>query len=557
LPCELTFDWRDAEVPASTSPYKDDLIAVEFRSPRHTTYLMRAFWDGAHNLRVRFSPTEAGTWTYHVTSSIKRYDDHETTFEVAESALPGFVAVANVRHWWTTNKQPHLWLAASAPFLQIDEAAWESWLDARKHDGFTHVRGTLLTSAATAKPLTNDGEPNFAYFATLDARTLAADSRGFTLDLILADASFLHSGALATWSQRDTLIRYLIARYGGLNVTWQGIEHFEDVTDSRALLKDFGSILQKYDSFQHPRSTDARVSSSPLTADGWMNYLVEASPRPDFGAVEHQFTAEPEIHVISATDPEPFRHELWTATTNGEYPSVSYEALRNEANRKAIRTWLSIISDTRHWEFEPYFDVDGARAVGLEEIGYIAYAERPGIVEINLEKHKYNPRWVNPSNGEETPLKDQRTAIYSRQTPDNSNDWILDCEREGHRENMLRSVRFESIDAPIQEIETDSAKVPFDLTGPPGDSINPAIPTPFAVKLTRTVRATRRMQYIWWGEIVGNSEGPRLLGLGSNGTFRLSDIFPPAASGELAIRIEAINANGKAYEVNRVYRLTP
>jgi hypothetical protein len=195
--------------------------------------------------------------------------------------------------------------------------------------------------------------------------------------------------------------------------------------------------------------------------------------------------------------------------------------------------------------------------VGLEEIGYIAYAEHPGIVEINLEKHKYNPRWVNPATGEEIPLKDQRTAIYSRQTPDNSHDWILDCEREGHRENMLHSVRFESIEAPIQEIETDTAKVPFELTDPPGDSINPRIPTPFGVKLTRTVRATRRMQYVWWGEVVGSGEGPRLLGLGSSGNFRLSDIFPAAASGELAIRIESINANGKAYEIDKVYRLTP
>ncbi len=104
-------------------------------------------------------------------------------------------------------------------------------------------------------------------------------------------------------NRRDALVRYLIARYGGLNITWQGIEHFEDTPGARAMLTDLGSILQKYDTFKHPRSTDARVSSSPLLADGWMNYLIEASPHPEVAAVEHQFTAQPEIHVVTATDP--------------------------------------------------------------------------------------------------------------------------------------------------------------------------------------------------------------------------------------------------------------
>ncbi len=263
------------------------------------------------------------------------------------------------------------------------------------------------------------------------------------------------------WDRTEPLARFLIARYGGLNVTWQGIEHFEDTVGSRAVLKELGSFLQKYDPFQHPRSTDARVSSYPLLGDGWMTYLIEESPHPEVAAVEHQFTQQPEIHVITATDPEGFRHELWNCTTNGEYPSVSYESLRNEANVKAVQTWYRIIADTRHWEFEPYFDVSGARAVGLEEVEYLAYAQTPGIVEITLPKHKYNPVWVNPISGEEIPLKDYRGEVFSRQTPDNSHDWVLQVPREGHKESMARSYYFESVDPPVQEIETDTSKIPI------------------------------------------------------------------------------------------------
>lgn len=557
MPCQLTFEWRDGEIPQTASPYKDGLLNIEFRSPRHTTYLMRAFWNGGHTLGIRFTPTEPGTWTYHVTSSIKRFDDQESTFAVSDSSAPGLVEVANLRHWRTTNKKPHLWLAASAPFLEVDQTAFESWLDARKHDGFTHIRGPLLTQRATIKPLTGNSLPNLAYFQALDDRLLAASSRGFTLDLLLADDSFLRSGAFDNWQQRDLLVRYLVARYGGLNVTWQGIEHFEDVPEGRALLKELGSLLQKYDGFQHPRSTDARVSSFPLLPDGWMNYLIEAVPTPDFGAVQHQFNQQPEIHVINATAPDAFRHELWNCTTNGEYPSVSYESLKNEANSKAVAVWAKVMADTRHWELEPYFDVDGARAVGLEEVEYLAYAQTPGIVEINLPKHKYNPLWLNPITGEEIPLKDYKGEVFSRQTPDNAHDWVLQVPREGHKESMLRSYYFESQDPPVQEVETDSAKVPFEIVDPPGDQINSLVPTPYQIKITRANRASRFMQYVWWGEVVAGGEGARLLGLGSSGNFTIPKELVKQSGSTLNIRLLAINANGKAYELDKVYRLTP
>jgi hypothetical protein len=556
--CELLFEWRDGEIPQTASPYKDELLNVEFRSPRHTTYLMRAFWYGGHILGVRFTPTEPGAWAYHVTSDIKRFDNQESTFTVADNGAPGLVEVANLRHWRTTNKKPHLWLAASAPFLEVDRQAFANWLDARKHDGFTHIRGPLLTLRGAVKPLGSDSQPNLAYFQALDDRLLAASTRGFTLDLLLADESFLGSGTLNDWQQSDLLIRYLVARYGGLNVTWQGIERFEDVPSGRALLKGLNGLLQKYDGFQHPRSTDARASSSPLLADGWMNYLIEAVPTPDFGAVEHQFTQQPEIHVVHATAPDAFRRELWNCTTNGEYPSISYESLQNEANVKAAAVWAKVMADTRHWELEPYFDVDGARAVGLEEVEYLAYAQTPGIVEINLPKHKYNPLWVNPITGEETPLKDYKGEVFSSPTPDNAHDWILQFPREGHKESMARSYYFESQDPPVQEIESDSSKVPFEIVDPTGDQVNSLVPTPYKIKITRANRASRSMQYVWWGEVVAGGEGPRLLGLGPSGNFTIpKDLLKGGSGANLHIRLLAINANGKAYEADKVYRLTP
>lgn len=554
LPCELRFTWTGSELPSDVDTYRDDTINVEFRSPNHKTYLMRAYASDVHTLSVRFSPTEPGAWTYHVTSPIKRYDDQEQSFQVADSGLPGFVSVANLRHWRTTNKQPHLWISATAPPWSMGSTEYESWLDARKKDGFTHIRFIAMTNGRPVKPILNSGKPNSEYFAALDARLLPAAQRGFVLDLILASSDFAGSGPLSDWNTRDPLMRYMVARYGGLNVTWQGIEHFEDVAHARDLLKGMAESLKKYDMIGHPCSTDARNSSSPLVPDHWMDFLIEASPHPELGAVEHQFTTQPEVHVVSSAAPDQFRHEIWNATTNGEYLSIPYQAIENPANAKAIAVWSNVISNTRHWELEPYFDVDGARAVGLNEVEYLAYADKPGVVEITLPKHKYNPVWVNPATGEELEMKDYRGEVFSQQTPGGSKDWVLQVPREGHKEMMLKYYYFESEDPPVQEPEVDPSKAPFAIVDPEGDSIHAIAPPPYSIKLTRANRASRTMQYVWWGEIVAGGEGARLLGIGADGTLQVPQSFQQVGA-MLNVRLLAINANGKAYELDRVYQL--
>jgi hypothetical protein len=561
-PCELTFEMQASEVKPAHGEMDDDLLRVEFRSPGHTTYMMRSFWDGGRTFRVRFTPTEAGEWTYKITSSSKRLDEQEVKFTAAETGEAGLVNVANLRHWRSTNKKPHLWLGAGAPWLDLDQAAFETWLDARKKNGFTHIRGMVLTG----KPFGVDGQPDLAYFRKLDDRLLAVADRSFTADLVIADEAFVRSGGFQDRENVEPYIRYVVARYGGLNVTWQGIEHFDEVAGARDLLKDIGTLLKKYDGFRHPRSSDARDSSSPLLSDGWMNFVMEASPKPELGAVEHQFTEQPSIHVISTADPVGFRHELWNATTNGQYPSVPYEALRNEANAKAVETWYKLMVDARYWEFEPFFDVSGARAVAVDGrtdpyaeidfVEFLTYTDKPGIVEVTLPRHKYNLEWINPATGEETPLKETRAEVFSRETPDKTNDWILYLPREGRKESMARSYYFESHNPPVQEPEADAAKTPFEIVDPPGDVISVRVPVPFKIKLTKNNRATRAVEYVWWGEVVSSGEGARVLSIGASGTLAIPKLLAqPGAL--LNLRLQAINANGKAYELDRVYTLAP
>ncbi len=181
---------------------------------------------------------------------------------------------------------------------------------------------------------------------------------------------------------------------------------------------------------------------------------------------------------------------------------------------------------------------DGARAVGLDEVGYLAYAQNPGIVEITLDKHKYNPVWINPATGEEIPLKDYRGDIFSQQTPENTHDWVLDVAREGHKESMLRSLRFESMTLRCKKLKPTLQRYPLNsLTR--RERIPFQVPVPFRIKITRPNRATRTMQYVWWGEVVAGGEGARLLGVGSFGNFTIPPDLLKQPGSSLNVRLLA------------------
>jgi len=211
----------------------------------------------------------------------------------------------------------------------------------------------------------------------------------------------------------------------------------------------------------------------------------------------------------------------------------------------------------RHWEFEPFFDVDGARAVGLDNVEYLLYAEKPGTVEISFsEKHKYNPRWINPRTGETIDLKDVKQDTYSGTTPEGGGDWILQMPREGRKEGMLKSYKFESVPAPEQEVELKPAAVPFAIAEPSGEEIDSTKPIPYQAKLKRANRATRLMQYMWIGEVVADGEGPRVLAVGASGSFSFPKNLIKTRPALLNLRVNAINANGKAYSSEKTYKIS-
>src|SRR3954466_2906871 len=93
--CELSFELSDQAAARHPEPYKTVELRAEFRSPRHRTLALPAFWDGGRKLVVRFAPTEAGDWNYRLTSNVADLDGKAGTFTAATSPSLGFIHPEN------------------------------------------------------------------------------------------------------------------------------------------------------------------------------------------------------------------------------------------------------------------------------------------------------------------------------------------------------------------------------------------------------------------------------------------------------------------------------
>ncbi|HVP48282.1 MAG TPA: DUF5060 domain-containing protein [Bryobacteraceae bacterium] len=560
-PCEIVFELSQADVAAHANPYQSVELRAEFRSPRHRTFLLPAYWDGGQRMVIRFTPTEPGNWDFRVTSNVESFNGKIGQFSAAESPSPGFVRVANVHHFAYTSgdgNTPHLWMGDTLMRLALtDDTAFRQFVDARAGQKFTHIRGNALGEGDDAvKAFPTPDAPDPGYFRQLDERIRYINQKGITVDLVLAGGANQLRKLFPDWEHRARYIRYLIARYAGMNITWGGVENFEDYEDGRDLVKEIGRLLKNEDPYQHLRSTGTRATSASLLEDGWMDYVTHESAANEVGAIEHQLYPAPFVNMAfagkAAAAPEAFRHRLWNAAMDGDYVCA---AGADDAGAVEMKIFFEFFADNRHWELEPYFDVDGGRATALEDVEYILYVENPaGPVEVLVERHGYDVVWLNPANGETVPLKGVKTERFAGEPPDRSHDWVLHISREGHKQGMLKSYKFESRRILMQEVEV--GKVPFQIVQPAADTISLRSPAAYAVKLTRETHATRSMMYLWTGEIADELQGYRVIGTGGKGAFQIPANMAKHYPAVLHVRLFGMNANGKVYSQDRTYQLT-
>ncbi|MCP5119997.1 MAG: DUF4038 domain-containing protein [bacterium] len=587
-PCDLVYELNDAEAAEHPKPYLTVKLHAEFRSPEARTSLMNAFWDGGRRLVIRFTPIEVGQYVFRPTSNIARLDGKQSQFTATESDSLGFVTTANVRHFAHTTggvkPPPHLWMGdTSYRFAVIDRALFEQMVNTRAEQKFNHIRGLVTGNFPGMENAYLDPDtPDAAYFQELDYRIRYMNERGITADLILAGDENDLANRFSTRRRRQRFIQYLVSRYAPMNVTWQGVQEFEEYKNGRAILKEVMSLVKRLDPYNHPRSTHTTATSAPLLADGWMDYLVYQTSTDDLPAIEREVFPRPQVNAEFGyedsgagkshghhVDTDTFRKRLWRMTMHGVYPTYgntgTYGGRKFEPSAQYLNApgaeqmthWYNFFENTRHWELEPFYEVDGGRCLALTGIEYIVYVENPGPVELITEKKTYKVYWYNPVTGESTKQKKEyKGERFGGQPPTNDHDWVLHLSRDGRKQNMLERWHFESRRVPIQEVELNPKRLPYEIVAPPLGEIKVGQPIKFSAKLTRETRATSRVWLLWTGEVTSGKQGFRVLGTGSEGTFTVPESIAGHLPAMLNLRLFGMNLLGKIYSVNRVFKLT-
>ena len=85
------------------------------------------------------------------------------------------------------------------------------------------------------------------------------NERGITADLILAGGAESLTRVFPTATARRRYAKYVAARYQAFNVTWQGVEFFEDYPDARARLNEIGTAIKEADRYVITRALPGRA----------------------------------------------------------------------------------------------------------------------------------------------------------------------------------------------------------------------------------------------------------------------------------------------------------
>jgi hypothetical protein len=407
-------------------------------------------------------------------------------------------------------------------FLAMPRAEFDALIAAKAKEKFTHLRVTLDAGADLGETA---------------ERVRAINRQGMTADIAFAAIP-------DDWKERERYISDVVARLTAFNITWAGFPEYERVSRGRAILKDAGALLQKLDAYQHPRTTMAETTSAPLAGDGWMNMIGYGTSDANVGGVEHQFYQLPALATGIANT-----HDLWNATMNGQYPAGGSGAY--------MTAWYEFMAGNRYWDLEPFFGIDGARGLALEGVEYIIYVEKPGPVEVAVEHHGYEVAWINPANGERVKQKDYKGERFTGEPPDRSHDWVLHISREGEKAGMLKSYKFEARPVPVQEITLAGEKSSFDISDPVDNEISLSHPPHMVLKIRKETRATRYLLVEWTVEVSADGEGYRVIGTGREGTLKVPASIVNNVPAVLSLHANVVNANGKAYMVDRIFRLVP
>ena len=369
-------------------------------------------------------------------------------------------------------------------------------------------------------------------------------------DLVLAGGANHLAKLFPTRQQRERYVRYLVARYSALNVTWQGVAGIRGVTRTAAnCSRRSGSLLKKLDPYNHPRSTDThghlraagrrRLDELHRPPDGGRPVGCDRAPTPRGALRERRVRrrgqrgrAHPPTggrlpqaalergHERAVPDVRQHRHLRRASSRRTKY--------LDSPGARQMTVWFDFFS--RHAPLgtgavlrrrrRPRAGAGVPVTRKSEGIEYIVYVEKPGPVEIVLQNAQLRRRLVQPDHRRAAQAEGLQGRHGSKiaASATRTHDWVLHVSREGKKRGHAAELQVRVARHPGAGSGAERAAGAVRNRGAVRGHASPwRSPSRFAAKVTRETRATRTMMWLWTGEVSADGQGYRVLGTGPGG----------------------------------------
>lgn len=378
VPLYSPFELRLTTMQQHGNPYLDVNVTSIFTAPSGKEMRLAGFWDGGQIWRVRFAPTERGTWNYRIESNDAELAT-SGTFEAINSNRRGFVRVSKTR-------PSGFEYSDGTPFLLMGDTNWDGMSDGVGFDprfkNYIKLRAAQGFNAYHAMVVNNrydygrnEGGESFVmfdsetrdhnrvnpqFFQWVDRRVAYADSAGMVSILFFTWSEEIHK---MSTEQYERLALYIVSRCAAYNVFWVLAGDYQAYFYEPPVYRQVGAAVAQADPFDHP------ISIHP--ADGFVNR--EFANEPWLSYLMHQLRDAGEF----LADTVRFDRVYSKPVVNGEYgyhvpESVHpYHGIRTDANFTRTGAWSifaaggyfvagfkhTFFDPNGHYGYDPGFDL--------------------------------------------------------------------------------------------------------------------------------------------------------------------------------------------------------
>lgn len=244
--------WMKHEIGfSSDTVYENPLYEVKdfrvlFTAPSGKTRVVRGFWDGGQDWKVRYCPDETGEWSWKSRCSDEKnpgLHNRQGTFSCRSNGRSELIfQKGSVRHppgkyyLAYSDGTPFFWLACTAwnGALRSTEEEWQYYLDHRVKNHYRVIQlvttewrgGDKNAEGLTAIEGTGRIRIHPEFFRRLDRRIDQANQKGLIVSPVLlwalpfGQGRHLSPGYTLPLDEAVLLARYIVARYQGNQVIW-------------------------------------------------------------------------------------------------------------------------------------------------------------------------------------------------------------------------------------------------------------------------------------------------------------------------------------------------